>query len=120
MIVITANQLHNGSAIEPDLAAVAGLTGIFGDRLPLPDHGALGDEFQILVDTGDTALAVALVLTRGGTWSVGIGVGTVVEPLDGSVQSGSGNAFVCAPRSGARTWRWPRSRATSWRATSSR
>ena len=96
MIVITANQLSTTGADEPDLTAVAGLNSIFGDRLPLSSNGALGEEFQILVDAGGTALAVALVLTRGGQWSVGIGVGTVVVPLDERVQSGSGNAFVAA------------------------
>ena len=96
MIVITANQLQSTGADEPDLTAMRGLTGIFGVRLPLAGHGTLGEEFQILVDTGETALAVALVLTRAGRWSVGIGVGTVLEPLEESVQSGSGNAFVAA------------------------
>jgi hypothetical protein len=96
MIVITANQVQTTGADEPDLTDVTGLNSIFGDRLPLSTNGILGDEFQVLVDTGDTALAVALVLTRGGRWSVGLGVGTVLEPLDESVQSGAGNAFVAA------------------------
>jgi hypothetical protein len=96
MIVITANQLHAAEQDTPELSAVAGLNSIFGDRLPLSHSGELGEEFQMLVDTGELAMAVALVLTRGGQWSVGIGVGTAVEPLDESVQSGSGNAFVAA------------------------
>ena len=41
-------------------------------------------------------LAIALHLTRLGTWSVGIGVGAVETPLPASVRAGRGDAFVQA------------------------
>ena len=56
----------------------------------------VGDEVQaVLVDAADVVL-VALDLLRIGNWSVGIGVGPVVEPLPPSTREGSGEAFVRA------------------------
>jgi hypothetical protein len=107
MIVITANTLDGRVADEPDLSAIAGLNSAFGDRLPLGPRDAGVDQIQILVDAGAAALSVALVFTRGGRWSVGIGVGSVARPLGESVQSGAGNAFVAAHAAALRARKKP-------------
>lgn len=57
---------------------------VLGDRAGLHARGAVlgpdrtaGDEFQLVYEAARNALDEALRLTRGGGWSVGIGVGTV-------------------------------------------
>lgn len=56
----------------------------------------VGDEVQAVLDDGVAAVDLALWLLRVGGWSVGIGVGPVVEPLPASARAGSGEAFVRA------------------------
>lgn len=56
----------------------------------------VGDEVQAVLDDADTAVDLALWLLRVGGWSVGIGVGPVVDPLPESARAGSGAAFLRA------------------------
>lgn len=78
------------------------------DRVPatlarLADVGMLrpfertaGDEFQgVLVDPGALATVVERLL-REESWSVGIGIGEVEEPLPESTRAGRGPAYVSA------------------------
>lgn len=56
----------------------------------------VGDEVQAVLDDADVAVDLGLWLLRTGGWSVGIGVGPVVEPLPVSARAGSGDAFIRA------------------------
>lgn len=56
----------------------------------------VGDEVQAVLDDADVAVDLGLWLLRTGGWSVGIGVGPVVEPLPASARAGSGDAFIRA------------------------
>lgn len=65
-----------------------------------PFERTAGDEVQAVVIDGAegaaTVVNLALDLVRRGTWSVGIGVGTVEEPLPTSTRAGRGPAFEAA------------------------
>lgn len=96
MIVITADQID--SRTTPDVAGevIEFVNGRFSDRLLLAAERTAGDEIQALVDSGRAALEIALALTRSRRWSVGIGIGTVREPLGRGIRESTGDAFVSA------------------------
>jgi len=96
MFVITADQVDSRSG--PDLAADAldDLNERYRPRLALPVDRNAGDEIQALTDEPRTALDLLLDLTRTGTWSVGLGCGTVRTPLPDETREASGDAFIAA------------------------
>ena len=96
VIVITADQVDSRGTPDAAAGALQLLNGTFGDTLVLPADRTAGDEIQLLVDTGRAALDIALVLTRGGRWSVGMGVGSVREPLGRDIRESAGDAFIGA------------------------
>ncbi|HRD60581.1 MAG TPA: transposase, partial [Nocardioides sp.] len=93
--VLTADQRGSTRAaaadrIPPTQAALADLS------LLRPFERTAGDEFQGVV-TDPAALAAAVErLLREDAWSIGIGIGTVEEPLPESTRAGRGPAYVHA------------------------
>ena len=55
-----------------------------------------GDEMQAVAADASIVVAIALELAVSNQWSVGIGVGKVVDPLPKSTRAGSGEAFELA------------------------
>jgi len=96
MIVITADQVDSRSTPDLGAATLDTLNEAFADHLLLPADRTAGDEIQLLVDDGRTAIGVVLALTRTGRWSVGMGFGTVRQPLGASIRESTGDAFVAA------------------------
>ena len=96
MIVITADQVDSRSTPDLGAATLDTLNEDFADHLLLPADRTAGDEIQLLVDDGRTAIGVVLALTRTGRWSVGMGFGTVRQPLGASIRESTGDAFVAA------------------------
>lgn len=96
MFVITADQVN--STNRPDLVDVTmeGLNHRYGDRLLLEFDRNSGDEIQTLTADALAALEIVLELTRSSEWSVGLGVGSIREPLPRNVRAATGNAFVAA------------------------
>jgi hypothetical protein len=96
MIVITADQVDSRST--PDLASetIAAINRDHADHLVLAADRTAGDEIQMLVDDGRAAIGLVLALTRTGRWSVGLGFGTVRQPLGASIRESTGDAFVAA------------------------
>ncbi|MGO1236434.1 MAG: DNA-binding protein [Microbacterium gubbeenense] len=96
MFVITADQhgSRTGEDLVPD--ALEDITRLAGSALLLPPERTAGDEIQALIDDAGAALTVALTLTRGGQWSVGIGIGEVEDPLPRDVRAARGSAFIAA------------------------
>ncbi|MES1212938.1 MAG: DNA-binding protein [Leifsonia sp.] len=96
MFVVTADQVN--STGRPDLVDVTmeGLNHRYGRRMLLEFDRNSGDEIQALTDDARVALEIVLELTRSSEWSVGLGVGSVREPLPGNVRSASGKAFLAA------------------------
>lgn len=62
----------------------------------LPFERTVGDEVQGLLDDAAVVVEIALWTLRHGGWSVGIGAGSVEEPLADSARAGSGPAYVLA------------------------
>ncbi|MET4582224.1 hypothetical protein ABIE21_001734 [Conyzicola nivalis] len=96
MIVITADQVDSRSTADLATDTLAMLNTDFARGLLLSADRTAGDEIQLLVRDGRTAVDVVLALTRAGRWSVGLGVGSVREPLGSSIRESTGDAFVAA------------------------
>lgn len=96
MLVITADQ--RGSRTEADLvpATLEVVTRIASGRLALPADRNAGDEIQAATEDGDAALAIVLHLVRTGEWAVGIGAGSVEQPLPSEIRAARGPAFIHA------------------------
>src|SRR5690625_2077252 len=106
MFVMTVDQKssqQSGDAV-PGLLDTVGRWAATRERTPfvLPMERTVGDEVQAVLAEPADVVALALLLQRIGTWSVGIGAGAVVEPLADSAPASSGPAFVLARSAGER------------------
>lgn len=97
MFVMTVDQRRSRRDVDrvEDL-----ISSMVGARTLRPFERTAGDEVQAVVDgTPDgaaTVVDVALALAREGSWSIGIGIGAVEEPLPASTRAGRGPAFEAA------------------------
>lgn len=96
MFVIIADQVDSRHDRDHVDEAIGMLTARFGDRLVLPPERTAGDELQLLVADGATALAATLALLRDDHWRAGLGLGAVLEPLPAGVREAGGPAFIAA------------------------
>lgn len=96
MFVVTADQRDSRSSEDLVPTALDAVARIGGARLDAAPDRTAGDELQLATSDPRAALAIALHLSRLGSWSVGIGVGPVESPLPASVRAGRGEAFVHA------------------------
>lgn len=90
---------QRGSQRGQDL--IEDMLGRLADALPAaaivrPFERTAGDELQGLLAGADHAVRTALTLVRDGSWSVGLGLGPVREPIPASVRATTGPAFVHA------------------------
>lgn len=93
VLVLTVDQ--RGSRRSPDLVAdaLAGLPEIPALR---PFEQTVGDEFQGVLDDPAALPPVVETLLRDGSWHIGIGVGSVEEPLPDHARAGRGAAYLHA------------------------
>ena len=96
MIVITADQVDSRHSADLVSQTAVQLGNTFGEGLALPVDRNAGDEIQALVVDADAAVGIVLDLTRTGSWSVGLGVGSVEQPLGTSTREARGPAFIAA------------------------
>ncbi|MGV8881963.1 MAG: DNA-binding protein [Rhodoglobus sp.] len=96
MIVITADQINSRASADEAGPAITLINKKWGDELVLAAERTAGDEIQLVTSTAAVALAIALELTRSEQWSVGLGVGTVREPLGTHARESTGAAFIAA------------------------
>lgn len=96
MFVITADQRGSRSGADLVPQGLAAVSTAAGDRLALAPERTAGDELQAALPDPDAVLEVILELTRSGTWSVGVGLGAVDEPMPAQVRAARGPAFVNA------------------------
>jgi hypothetical protein len=96
MFVITADQKASRNDVDRAGAGRDDLAARYEGRLVLPVDRTSGDEVQALVADAGTALDMALVLTRAGHWSVGLGIGAVRMPLPRATREATGPAFIAA------------------------
>ncbi|WP_064438822.1 hypothetical protein [Hoyosella altamirensis] len=93
MFVMTVDQRHSRRDID---RVDAVLTELNQKVLVRPFERTAGDELQGVIDGADAAVEAALGLIRDGHWSIGIGIGTVREPLPQATRAGHGPAFEAA------------------------
>ena len=96
MFVITADQIDSRNGADQVESTIADVTTELGDRALLPPERTAGDEFQLVTASADGALDTLLLLGRTGTWSIGLGIGDVDDPLPRSTRAASGSAFFRA------------------------
>jgi hypothetical protein len=61
-----------------------------------PFERTAGDEMQALIDDPEALADVLIRALQSSQWWIGVGVGTVVEPLPASVRESQGEAFFLA------------------------
>ncbi|RRQ28769.1 hypothetical protein DK926_05575 [Rhodococcus sp. Eu-32] len=93
MYVLTVDQ--RGSRRDVDRVGRL-LDSMQDSRLVRPFERTAGDEVQAVAADARTVVDIALSLVRQGWWSVGIGVGSVEQPLPESTRAGRGPAFEAA------------------------
>ncbi|MFU8945937.1 DNA-binding protein [Mycetocola zhadangensis] len=96
MFVVTADQVDSRHSEDKVAATLVTLNSEHGDRLLLPADRTAGDELQLLAEDPALVLTLILELTRDGDWSVGVGVGSVRQPLPADTREATGEAFYAA------------------------
>jgi hypothetical protein len=91
--VLTIDQ--RGSSREADRVP-ATLAGLADVGMLRPFERTAGDEFQGVLDQPAAVATVVERLLREQSWSIGIGLGEVEEPLPESTRAGRGPAYVAA------------------------
>lgn len=91
--VLLADQVD--SRTESDRVPSA-LDALLHVGMLLPYERTAGDEIQGLAATGSAVVASIVALTRLDGWRIGIGVGTVDEPLPTSTRAARGDAYLAA------------------------
>lgn len=95
MYAITVDQVDSRNGDDRVEETIRDLADVLDDVVLAPERTA-GDEFQLLTSSPATTLDVLMRLTRTGGWSIGIGIGSVDEPLPASTRAASGSAFIRA------------------------
>ena len=96
MIVLTADQIGSRSSADAVQGAIDDLNHAFANDLELDADRTAGDELQLMLDSGATAITIALRLSRSRQWSVGLGIGSVREPIGSNIRESTGEAFIAA------------------------
>jgi hypothetical protein len=98
MFVLTVDQRGSTGHRDRVPEVLARLEVLLADRpgLVVPFDRTVGDEVQGVLDDPATVVDLVLDLLRDGGWSVGVGAGTVDEPLPAVSREASGEAFVRA------------------------
>lgn len=95
MFVLTVDQRDSSRQPDRVAALLADLAARPGSFLRGFERTA-GDEVQGVLDDAGQVVDLVLRLVREDAWSIGVGVGTVKDPLPESTRAGSGPAFVLA------------------------
>lgn len=90
MFVLTVDQRHSRRDID---RVDALLDGMSAAPLLRAFERTAGDEVQAVADSAVLTARLAVALAADGHWTVGVGVGAVIEPLPMSTRAGRGPAF---------------------------
>nr|WP_294693626.1 hypothetical protein [uncultured Friedmanniella sp.] len=93
MFVLTVDQVRSRRGGDLVDATVSTLSAV---RTRLPFTRTVGDEFQGALEDAPSVVDAILTLMRSGQWHVGLGIGTVAEPLPDDPRSARGPAFLAA------------------------
>ncbi|GAB3619643.1 hypothetical protein GCM10027417_09030 [Glutamicibacter endophyticus] len=94
MIVLTIDQRHSRSS-EDKVAELIDRANSTVSHIR-PFQRTAGDEVQAVLDNSLEAVRLAVMLAASGDWSVGLGYGSVEEPLPSETRAGRGLAFEYA------------------------
>ena len=90
MYVLTVDQRR--SRREPDRVPAA-LTALADVPTVRPFDRTAGDEFQAVLDDPAAVAEAVTILADDGHWSIGVGIGSVEQPLPEQTRAGRGQAF---------------------------
>lgn len=97
MYVLTVDQRHSRRDVDRVDDLLQAMNSV---SLLRPFERTAGDEVQAVVEGStsgaSTVVDVTLELVKRGAWSIGIGIGSVEEPLPPSTRAGRGPAFEAA------------------------
>ncbi|MFC7494821.1 MULTISPECIES: helix-turn-helix domain-containing protein [unclassified Nocardioides] len=93
VVVLTVDQ--RGSRTGPDLIPDA-LGALRDVPTRLPFERTVGDELQGVLDRGDAVAEALAILLRTDAWNIGVGFGSVEEPLPDHTRAGRGAAYLHA------------------------
>jgi hypothetical protein len=96
--VLTIDQRGSTRLAEPDRVpdTLSRLARLGGAGLLRQFERTAGDEFQGVLDDPGALAPVVERLLREDAWSIGVGIGSVDEPLPDSTRAGRGAAYVHA------------------------
>lgn len=94
MFVLTIDQRRSRRTTDQVASLLSALTR--RRDLLRPFERTAGDEVQAVADRPDPVVELTLLLAPTRAWSVGIGLGDVVQPLPQSTRAGAGPAFTNA------------------------
>lgn len=96
MFVIIADQIGTSADTDRVVGVLATLVERFGPEYALPPERTAGDQLHAMTADATTALATVLHLLRSPHWRVGVGIGTVRQPLPAGIREANGPAFPSA------------------------
>lgn len=96
MFALTIDQKSSRRGVDLVPGALDDAQRVGGSAIILGPERTVGDELQLLTPDPGAALTLVLHFTRLQTWSVGVGIGEVEEPLPRSVRSARGSALINA------------------------
>src|SRR3954452_1357716 len=97
LAVLTVDQRDSRRGRDEVPALLDRLAGPSAPPPPLrPFQRTAGDEVQAVLDDAEVTVENLAAILRTGGWSVGLGVGTVDQPLPDDARAGNGPAYVHA------------------------
>jgi hypothetical protein len=96
MFVVTIDQVGSSTSADRVPALLAELDALTRDHRVLAFERTVGDEVQGVLSEPERLRAVIAYALRDGHWSIGVGIGTVDEPLPSSTREATGPAFALA------------------------
>ena len=94
--VVTADQRNSRRSLDQVPGALEALDATVGDRFVLGFERTAGDELQGLTRDAGAVVDAVLTLTEAPHWHIGIGIGTVEQPLPTSTREARGPAYLAA------------------------
>lgn len=97
MFVMTVDQRNSSTSNDLVPLLQEELASTSSETAPLLEfQRTAGDEVQAVFQSPKAVLDTALFLSRQGNWHIGIGAGSINEPLPHNARDGNGQAYINA------------------------
>src|SRR3954464_11116844 len=93
VMVLTVDQRGSRRTVDRIPDALAALAEV---PLLVAFERTVGDEFQGVLDDPVALPRIVETLLRAGDWNIGLGIGTIEEPLPDHARAGRGPAYLRA------------------------